>query len=77
MFNSRPNSNEIKGFLLNFKQDELYNNNYFIGLLQDENPLRGDRIEYTWYPAEAKTKQESRQLQHEGVIERLPHQRAG
>ena len=69
MFNSGPNSNEIKGFLLNFKQDELYNNNYFIGLLQDENPLRGDRIEYTWYPAGAQTKQESRQLQHTKPLE--------
>lgn len=69
MFNSGPTAEDVKGFVLNFKQDELYNNNYFIGLLHDENPLRGDRIEYTWYPAGAKTKEESRQLQHTKPLE--------
>jgi hypothetical protein len=69
MFNRGLNSEEIKGFVLNFKQDELYNQNYFIGLLHNETPLRGDRIQYDWYPAGAQTKAESRQIQHTKPLE--------
>jgi len=60
-FNSTQN--DIEGFLLNFDQQEPYVDNSFIGLIEESKPLRGDHLEYRYYPGDAKDPERSQQLQ--------------
>lgn len=56
-------NDDVDGFLLNFAQTEPYVNNNFIGLIKDQNPLRGNQLEYQFYAGDAKTREQGQQVQ--------------
>lgn len=60
-FNSNP-TQETEGILLNFDQGQPYTNNNLIGLIQEQNPLRGNEIEYKMHPGDAKKAERSKEI---------------
>jgi|GEM_PF-5616123 len=56
-------NDDVDGFLLNFAQTEPYVNNNFIGLIKDQNPLRGNQLEYQFYAGDAKKQEQAQQIQ--------------